>query len=203
MAIYDFNNRLSPNWMVGTAFDPNPSRPAAGTGNRSMPVRPYGSSYSPPPREPGAPSGMSAGMRRLRYGQDPLSQAARSQLPGQQGAGGLGSYTTGITNGTIGQQTINDAMRNFGFSQAPGVPVSQAGGAQINQQFGDLMNQGLGTAGIDFARNAAFTQAQMDLAQQRARADSGIGFGNLLARLHEMQLNGQNAGQNLLMGLIG
>jgi len=199
-AIYDFNNRLSPNWMQGTAFDPN-LRSA-----QAQFVRPYGGG-GPGQRADGQygqqrePRGTFATIDRARQNQTGIF------APGQPGytqpTGTTGNQTTGITNGTIGMQTINDAMRNFGFQQAPGVPVSPGGAGQINQQYGDLMNQGLQTSAIDFARNAAFQQAQMDLAQQRARSDSSVGFGNLLARLYEMQLNGQNAQQNLLMGLVG
>jgi len=134
-------------------------------------------------------------------------QTAQNEISGNTSGGTQGNVNTGITNGTVSNQTISNAMRNFGFNQAPGVPYSPEAFGQINQQYGDAMNQGLGTAAIDFARNAAFQQAQMDLAQQRARADSGVGWGNLLARMYESNLNNQNAqqnqAQNLLMGLVG
>lgn len=192
--------------QTGTVYNPSGAAGQAAVGQPFATNRiGNGDVFGTPPRSQNPahytnrPAGMTSGQWNQQY---------NSTLPGGSSAGGgLGSYQSGITNGSVSNQTISNAMRNFGFNQAPGVPYSPEAFGQINQQYGDAMNQGLGTAAIDFARNAAFQQAQMDLARQRARSDSGIGFGNLLARMHELNLNTQNAEQgqmqNLLMGLVG
>jgi len=149
------------------------------------------------------PAGMTPGQHTYAT----TGGAAGTPPPNAGGGGIMGNYSTGITAGTIPNSAISGGMANFGFNSVPGVMATPQAQSAISQQYSDAMNQGLGTAGLDFARNAAFQQAQMALAQQRARSDAGIGFGNLLARLYEAQLGGQTAEdsiiQNALMGLVG
>lgn len=125
--------------------------------------------------------------------------------PAAQQGGQIGNYNTGITAGTMPAGAVSQAFGRMGMSAVPGVD-SQAGG-QLQGMFGDLMSQGMNRIGTEFGRDAAFDTAGMNLAQQRARADAGLGYGNLLARLFDANQSSQNSQQNqlgsFLMSLLG
>lgn len=194
--------------MANTGTIYNPSG-AAGTaaliGRPAKPMGPGLSYAAPNPFKktggiydaPGAPPGSGA----MGW---PSGQIGNTGAP----TGTTGTATGGgITAGTVPMPQIANAMRGFGFNQAPGVPVSPDAFNSINGQYGQAMQQGLNVAGLDFARNAAFENSTMDLARQRAQSDAALGQANLLARLFEIQSNGQNAQannyQSLLQGLVG
>jgi hypothetical protein len=186
---------------------------AAGVGANAPATGPYAQpAYQNAPRRPHAwtAAGRALAAREQQvYGGDLYGNNAATGGLGQGGnAGNNGQYNSGITAGAGNPAAIAQGVATFGMGgQAPGISVSPAAYNTMNQQYSGLMGQAANTAALDFARNAAFQTADMNLAQQRARADAGVGYGNLLARIAEMNTNGANQQdallQNLLMGLVG
>lgn len=184
---------------------------AAGVGGTAAPTGPYAApAYQNAPQRPyawTAPGKQLAAMEQARYGTNFYGGAGNLPTGGSQ-TPGTGQISNGITSGSVSPAAIARGVATFGQGgQAPGVPVSPAAYGTMQNQYAGLMGQGLNTAALDFARNAAFQSADMNLAQQRARGDAGLGWGNLMARLSELNTNGQNQQdamlQSLLMGLIG
>lgn len=195
---------------------------AAGVGNNAPASGPYATtpyridpraamsmaSYRPPAWT--AQGKALATREQQMYGGDLYgNNAATGGLGGSgAGSGGTGTYQSGITAGFVDPASIARGVATFGMGgQAPGIPVSPAAYNTMQSQYNGLMGQGMNTAALDFARNAAYQSADLNLAQQRARADAGIGYGNLLARIAEMNMGGQNQqdslAQSLLLGLLG
>lgn len=142
-----------------------------------------------------------AAMEQQRFGTDFYGGAGNLPTGGTGGTGqpGTGQYQTGITAGIVPPSVVQQAFGRMGV-QGPGAGT-------VNTQYNDLMRQGMNQIGTQFGRDAAFDMANLDLAQQRARADTGLGYGNLLARLFEGNLANDRAQQgmtgNFLMGLLG
>lgn len=158
---------------------------------------------TPQPQRPYAWTAAGRGLaaaEQQRYGTDFYgNQAATGNVGGSGGTPGTGTYQTGVTAGIVPPSVVQDAFGRMG--------VAGPGSGTVNAQYNDLMRQGLNQLGTQFGRDAAFDMANLNLAQQRARADLGLGAGNLLARLFEGNLANDRATQgltgNFLMGLLG
>lgn len=183
---------------------------AAGLGGTARPTGPYAQpAWQNAPQRPYAwtAAGKALAAREQQvYGGDLYGNPGATGGLGQGGnaggtggTGGTGSYQTGITAGIIPPSVVQQAYGRMGI-QGPG-------SGTVNTQYNDLMRQGLNQVGTQFGRDAAFDMANLNLAQQRARADTGLGYGNLLARLFEGNLANNRAQQGMtgdfLMGLLG
>jgi hypothetical protein len=125
---------------------------------------------------------------------------------------GLGTYQTGIQHGTLGNDVIGRANQALSFKggkmpTASGVPVSGQAASGLNRQWNDLMAQGTSGMQGDLSRDAAYQQGQMQLAQEKAKANAAMGGFKLMQNQYED--NVQNAlarrgqGFNLLGILAG
>lgn len=158
---------------------------------------------APQPQRPYAWTAAGRGLaaaEQQQYGTDFYGNpAATGNAGGSGGAPGAGTYQTGITAGIVPPSVVQDAFGRMG--------IKGPGSGTVNTQYNDLMRQGLNQIGTQFGRDAAFDMADLNLAQQRARADLGLGAGNLLARLFEGNLANSRGTQGLtgdfLMGLLG
>lgn len=180
---------------------------AAGLGGTARPTGPYAQpAWQNAPQRPYAwtAAGKALAAREQQvYGGDLYGNNAATGGVGQGGnAGGqpgTGSYQTGITAGIIPPSVVQQGYGRMGI-QGPG-------SGTVGNQYNDLMRQGMNQVGTQFARDAAFDMSNLNLAQQRARADAGLGYGNLLARLFEGNLANNRAQQGMtgdfLMGLLG
>jgi len=198
---YDQSN---PVYMTPGGYRPGNAAGVAGT---ARPTGPYAQpAWQNAPQRPHAwtAAGKALAAREQQvYGGDLYGNGAATGGLGQGGnAGGqpgTGSYQTGITAGIVPPSVVQQAYGRMGI-QGPGAGT-------VNGQYSDLMRQGLNQVGTQFGRDAAFDMANLNLAQQRARADTGLGYGNLLARLFEGNLANDRAQQGMsgdfLMGLLG
>ena len=183
------NNRVTP------AGQGSPNVYAPGEQQRLASIRPHAWT---------AAGKQQASQEQYQYGNDfygnPAATGGLGGSGGASGQPGTGQYQTGITAGIIPPSVVQQAFGSMGVKNGPG-----AGAA--NTQYNDLMRQGLNQVGTQFGRDAAFDMSNLDLAQQRARADAGLGAGNLLARLFEGNLANDRTQQgltgNFLMGLLG
>jgi hypothetical protein len=98
--------------------------------------------------------------------------------------GGIGTYQTGIQSGLLSNDAIAAARARL-QPTAPmptaNVPTNPAQQSQMAQQYQDLISQGTLKADMGLTRDAAYQQAQMGLAQQKALAGAATaGMGNLV-----------------------
>ena len=108
-----------------------------------------------------------------------------TQQSNAQPSGGTATYQTGIEHGLLSNDTIAAARARLQptapMPTSPGVPTNQSQQSQMAQQYQDLMSQGTLKADMGLSRDAAYQQAQMALAQQKALAGaSTAGMGNLV-----------------------
>lgn len=130
-------------------------------------------------------------------GSNPLG-GALGQLLGQigTGLGGGINYSSGITAGPVysPQQTAaaQQGIGSYGQQQAaqplaaPGTPAGMQ--SALARQLQDATRAGTTQAQTQFGRDAAFKNAQQDLASQTARAQSGVGLANLGLQLQQSQM---------------
>lgn len=122
---------------------------------------------------------------------------------------GLGSYQTGITAGQLPQQSITNALSALRPSSSLtaaspyGTPVSRQAQSELDTMMQDSLRAGTWGQQSDLNRDAAYQQAQMQLAYDRARSDAALGgFGNLYQQ--EADRVGNNASrQSMILNLIG
>ncbi len=195
----------------GQVFDP--SNPVVMTSGGARPGNAGGVMGNAPASGPFAVTqprmSPEAAMQQMQLRQQPkpgwMTNAERQIYNAQtnnavtQGQPGMGQYQSGITAGIVPPSVVQQGFGRMG--------VSGPGAGTVNTQYDDMMRQGLNQNSLQFGRDAAFDIANLGLAQQRAVADTGLGYGNLLARLFEGNL-ANNRGQtgltgDYLMSLLG
>lgn len=146
--------------------------------------------------------------------QQPAQQQPTPRVPTNistgYGAGVQGNHvTSGIQAGPIfTPQQTQAALQPFRaeMARAPelnmGVPLSPQQQGDLQGRFQSGMDYRARTAMTDADREMAFGNAQHLLASQRARATSGVGWGNLAARLQEIQANEEISKQNSALSLL-
>lgn len=201
-------NGMGPGWWNTGFGDPNAhlTDPMAGFNQRNYAPRP--ATQPTPPVTPAA--GPAAPSQSPQIDLSPLAAALSQQLP--PGPSGLGTYQTGISHGTLSNQTIGNAMKPLAYTggKAPtfsGVPVSSQAQSGLNRQFGDLMAQGASGVSGDLQRDAAYQQGQMQLAQEKAKANAAMGGFRLMQNQYADSLDNDLARRglnlNLLSALLG
>lgn len=175
---------------------------AAAVGTTSTPSG--GRQYSAPVGSPGQPTQQPP----------PQTPTGMGNVTTDYGAGIQGNHiTTGIQAGPIYSPQQQQAALQ-GFNNEVSRPLAAAGGSMMNipmnpGQQADLAGrfqsgmgyraQGMAT---DADRNMSYGNAQHILASQRARAQAGAGWGNLNARLDEMETNEELSRRNVALSLL-
>lgn len=80
------------------------------------------------------------------------------------------------------------AARPLGFADVLGLPMDDAQRAALNSSYGNAANKAARVLGTDFGRDVSYANAQHQLASEKARASSGVDWGNLGAREYELGL---------------
>jgi len=193
---YGYQPGMAPNWTS--------QQLAQSSINQGLPVGPPG--YPAGGGGAGGAAGAGAGSGGLSGLGDMLSK-----LAGQGGGGGGINYSSGITAGPVwGPGQVAQAQQGIGTagqasaSQPLAVPNAPAGmQSELQRQLQDATRAGTSQAQTQFGRDAAYKNAQQQLASEQARAQSGIQGANL--GLQMQQLNQQPLLQlmKLFGGMIG
>lgn len=115
------------------------------------------------------------------------------------GAGGFyPQIQTGISVGPVLTPNIvqgeQQRMQNF---RPQGVPSPFMG------HLNDLIGQGTNNMATDFGRQAAYANAQQQLGTEQARANAGLGWGNVMLGNYASQLGTQQQALQALLSLLG
>lgn len=123
---------------------------------------------------------------------------------GQIGAG-MGAVSSGIDVGPVwdaSQTAAGEAAIRSGAGTPP-PQVAASGSSTVNRLYQDAMRSNLAADATEFARAAAYANAQQQLASQKARAQSGLSSAELLARLQAQQYQQQAFDNGLNNALLG
>ncbi len=105
------------------------------------------------------------------------------------GGGSMG-VSTGIDGGGFLPQ-LNSARGNL-LAGTPGLSGNQQ--SELSRLYGNIANPALRAADLSLSRTAAEQGADLDYEGQKARANASLGWGNLGARLSELNTNSQLQG---------
>ncbi len=131
-----------------------------------------------------------------------VQQWKDSQTGGTTGGTGT-SIGGGIQGGNLTNQDIGYATSFIGGAGQVPFEVSSDAQRELRQRSQDEALQGTNRESLDLSRRGSYEQAQMDLARQMAEAESGLGYGNLLARLRDMDVTKNLTQQGYLYDLVG
>lgn len=109
----------------------------------------------------------------------------------------------GIQGGNLTNQDIGYATSFIGGAGQVPFEVSSDAQRELRQRGQDEALQGTNRESLDLSRRGSYEQSQMDLARQMAEAESGLGYGNLLARLADMDVTRNLTQQGHLFDLVG
>lgn len=133
-------------------------------------------------------------------------------LQGGSGVGGnqMPTYSSNITAGPVWnpQQTsaATSAIAAGGGGNLPLIPGMSASGAQqgsVNQQAADAGHAQTAAQAVNFGRDAAQANAQMQLQTQQARAQQGVSLANFLATIQGQNFSQQQQQRSLIEALLG
>jgi hypothetical protein len=130
-------------------------------------------------------------------------QPQASQQP-QMGTGGFRpQIQTGITVGPVLPQGVvqseQNRLRNF---QAP-VPGGQQDYSPFMGHLQSLVGGQMNNAATDYGRDAAYANAQQQLATEQARANAGQGWGNIALGQYTSQVGDQSRLLNMILSMLG
>ena len=179
---------------------------AAGVGGNAPATGPYAQpAWQNAPRRPYAWTGPGkelAAREQQMYGQNFYGNPAATPGSGSggTGSGGAGAGGTGVTTGISATLPpgVTDAAR-IAMLRSAGVPLSGAQSGDLIGHYGDLTRSLLSADNVDLARLGAFKQHGLQSGMEQARANAGIGWGNIGAGYDALQT------QDLLgqLGLFG
>lgn len=132
----------------------------------------------------------------------PSAQGTTQQS--QMGTGGFNpQIQTGITVGPVLPQSVvqseQNRLRNF---QAP-VPGGQQDYSPFMGHLQSLVSGQMNNAATDYGRDAAYANAQQQLATEQARANAGQGWGNIALGQYTSQVGDQSRMLNMILSLLG
>lgn len=133
----------------------------------------------------------------------PLGWKPGQPWPNQGGNGGVGGAVhTGIQSATIyNPQQVSQQESQLRQMPQGGAFPGRSGGT-LQQMFQDASLASGNRAATDFSRDAALQNAQHELASQQARAQAGIGWGNIQAGQHGQNLGNQSQAIGTLISLL-
>lgn len=128
-----------------------------------------------------------------------------SSRPMPSGQSFAPNIQTGVSAGPVMAPAAVQATQNKLRSPQMTAPPQDAGQnyAPYMQHLNSLLQQGGDAAAIDFGRDAAFANAQQDLASQQARSNAGLGWGGVGLQQYGNQLGQQQQGLAMLLSLLG
>lgn len=138
-------------------------------------------------------------------------------LSGMFGGGGMApappqiNVSSGITAGPVynpaqaaaaQSQMQRLATRPLSLEEAAGVPMSDTQRGSLTGSYGTAANNAARIAGTDLGRDISYANAQNLLASEKARAASGVDWGQLGAREYELGLFQDMANRNRQLSLL-
>lgn len=125
----------------------------------------------------------------------------------QQPRTGTGGFNpqiqTGITVGPVLPQSVvqseQNRLRNFQAS----VPGGQQDYSPFMGHLQSLVGGAMNNAATDYGRDAAYANAQQQLATEQARAGAGQGWGNIALGQYTSQVGDQSRLLNMILSLLG
>lgn len=179
-----------------------------GTGRQVLdsPPQPVFSAPQPQAARPRRAEGLGGYGARMPVAQpQPLYQPPPAPVQQPTPAPAGPSYTSGINAGPVwGQDKVDAAAQSIANQPAFSMP-SVSGfspASDTSRLLGDIARQNGAVDSLAFSRAAAKTNADQLFNSQQARAQSGIGGGNLLASLNATNLANQSQYRSAIMGLI-